>query len=914
MIQVVLLVAAIFAVAGLQLLRALLAKVFPTCSARPLADPVKPPAGYQDLYQSAHDDLTAIGLEGPHWFLRESDPPDPALGKLIATYRHPTDGSIFCLLPGSDPRQPNRLNEFAATRLADGRIAITQAYDPYFRVTATPDAPALTVSASTPRMHYEAHRGWLATFGVAADLRFTDVAAIQDFLGDWTRRTRDALLARGALRRDRDGMVRARFMFALRMLFAWLRRPKPPRSVAPIPAIRLAALAASLESIRERAPPSRVQWWLFFVSAALFAALGAFFWNLRLAILLLVVIAIHELGHYLAMRAFGYRNVHILALPLIGGVTMGHEVHPSAGKRAWMSLMGPLPGIVIGWTLLVLSSFGPAAAALPWLSEAGLMFLFINYLNVLPLPPLDGAKVVEAMLPPRLQNLQVAFIALTCIVGAVISAMIGWTLLTALAVLQLLTLPAMLANGSALKAMAKGEIPAASLPRAERLRFVLDLLERTAGPARLAMPRIRQAEAVLQAADQPPMPIWHRGLLALVMAGLLAVPVAVAMVYVSLGSSGVDMAKMSARVERMRSRHRHLMSSAAGMPLNALVYALAKPGTRPADEANRQAAAARVGGTLPTSITDIYQVTDGIDEVALAPLKDLRRATRDDLSGVASNGTVTIHLVDGSPVHVPLQRAVQWIRLSGKDQEDQMVVYYDDGTPPAVPENRVIEFDPESDGIAHADLRSLLESAWVSRREEALMKHRSEAAQHKARVQLRNASLVQLLDEFPQPNLLTRLLAHGSAWPGPATAAALAAVRQRLGVALPSDLVALYRQHDGWPPMQILPVAALDRGDLQPDGDGLPNNGQPMELEKIDVNGDRAGTLRTDAQTLRHCIVIAALRMPPSTQIPTAWWCPAAGNTPEQWISRYPPRAYPSFHLLLLDASARRRAAHSLLR
>src|SRR4029079_2499165 len=126
-----------------------------------------------------------------------------------------------------------------------------------------------------------------------------------------------------------------------------------------------------------------------------FAGLGALVWNPRYAVILLVVIGIHELGHYLAMRAFGYRNVHMLALPLIGGVTIGQEANPSASKRAWMSLMGPLPGIVIGWLLMFAT---PALASVPelaaWVGDAWPLFLVINYLNLLPIPPLDGARVV----------------------------------------------------------------------------------------------------------------------------------------------------------------------------------------------------------------------------------------------------------------------------------------------------------------------------------------------------------------------------------------------------------------------------------------------------------------------------------------------------------------------------------------
>ena len=66
----------------------------------------------------------------------------------------------------------------------------------------------------------------------------------------------------------------------------------------------------------------RVAWlWVFALSVA--ATLVSFtgWFNLRVAVALVLVVALHEGGHYLAMRATGYQDVRVYLLPFLGGAT-----------------------------------------------------------------------------------------------------------------------------------------------------------------------------------------------------------------------------------------------------------------------------------------------------------------------------------------------------------------------------------------------------------------------------------------------------------------------------------------------------------------------------------------------------------------------------------------------------------------
>ena len=58
---------------------------------------------------------------------------------------------------------------------------------------------------------------------------------------------------------------------------------------------------------------------------------------------------------------YGSADDELIALPLVGGVTLGLNAEPSAVKRTWMSLMGPLPGIIVGSGFCSISS-SPAAS------------------------------------------------------------------------------------------------------------------------------------------------------------------------------------------------------------------------------------------------------------------------------------------------------------------------------------------------------------------------------------------------------------------------------------------------------------------------------------------------------------------------------------------------------------------------
>lgn len=111
-------------------------------------------------------------------------------------------------------------------------------------------------------------------------------------------------------------------------------------------------------------------------------------------ILLLIVLLIHELGHFIFMKLFNYKNVRMLFIPLMGAFVSGFKDRYSQKQSFAVVLAGPIPGITLGITCFYYAQVTHAA----WLMTISLLFLFLNVLNLLPLDPLDGGQLLRIII------------------------------------------------------------------------------------------------------------------------------------------------------------------------------------------------------------------------------------------------------------------------------------------------------------------------------------------------------------------------------------------------------------------------------------------------------------------------------------------------------------------------------------
>jgi hypothetical protein len=125
-------------------------------------------------------------------------------------------------------------------------------------------------------------------------------------------------------------------------------------------------------------------------------------------LILVVVLVVHELGHYLGMRAFGYRDVRMFFVPFLGAAVSGRRGNVAAWKDAVVLLLGPVPGVFLGMGALLASLRWPH----PDLVQLGETLLLVNTFNLLPLGGLDGGKLLLRVIFARHRYLELGFAAL----------------------------------------------------------------------------------------------------------------------------------------------------------------------------------------------------------------------------------------------------------------------------------------------------------------------------------------------------------------------------------------------------------------------------------------------------------------------------------------------------------------------
>jgi hypothetical protein len=73
-------------------------------------------------------------------------------------------------------------------------------------------------------------------------------------------------------------------------------------------------------------------------------------------LLITAIVGFHEMGHFIAMKAFRYKDLGIFFIPLLGAYVSGSKREVSQKESAIILLAGPLPGIVLGAVFFYLAT------------------------------------------------------------------------------------------------------------------------------------------------------------------------------------------------------------------------------------------------------------------------------------------------------------------------------------------------------------------------------------------------------------------------------------------------------------------------------------------------------------------------------------------------------------------------------
>ena len=146
---------------------------------------------------------------------------------------------------------------------------------------------------------------------------------------------------------------------------------------------------------------------LFGTVGTMLIAIGvyAIVFGWRYAVGIVAMLFVHEMGHYLAARQRGVNVGMPTFIPFVGAwIELKQRPH-DAETEAYIGLAGPMLGTVGAICAYFLArNYGTS-----WLLAVSYTGFFINLINLIPLPPLDGGRVT-AVLSPRIWLLGVPII------------------------------------------------------------------------------------------------------------------------------------------------------------------------------------------------------------------------------------------------------------------------------------------------------------------------------------------------------------------------------------------------------------------------------------------------------------------------------------------------------------------------
>ena len=157
--------------------------------------------------------------------------------------------------------------------------------------------------------------------------------------------------------------------------------------------------------------------WIFVAGWASGAAEAAMA-SLIFMVLLFACVLAHEFGHIFTARAFGVATPDVILLP-IGGVARLERIPEKPSEEFLIAVAGPLVNVVIALVLMVGMRAHLDAQSLAAVESTSVSLvdrlaevnLFLALFNLIPAFPMDGGRVLRALLATRLGHVRATEVA-----------------------------------------------------------------------------------------------------------------------------------------------------------------------------------------------------------------------------------------------------------------------------------------------------------------------------------------------------------------------------------------------------------------------------------------------------------------------------------------------------------------------
>jgi Zn-dependent protease len=166
--------------------------------------------------------------------------------------------------------------------------------------------------------------------------------------------------------------------------------------------------------------------WIVFDELKRGGSTNSILFQIALVLAVFICVVLHELGHALTAKRFGIQTIKITLLP-IGGVASLDSIPESPKQEFLITIAGPLVNIIIALFLYFIIpvqefinlNFGEAIITLNKLTLQNFLFsLFIVNVglvvfNSIPAFPMDGGRILRALLATRMNRVKATQIAST---------------------------------------------------------------------------------------------------------------------------------------------------------------------------------------------------------------------------------------------------------------------------------------------------------------------------------------------------------------------------------------------------------------------------------------------------------------------------------------------------------------------